>query len=89
MAEAPDLVLNPDKTPLYRLRAALVARSRQAALSPDRGGSENIPLTGPVLIAPSPPLERRLRLHAVHVAAQGLLHGEGRCLYKSSLFGAS
>jgi 1-acyl-sn-glycerol-3-phosphate acyltransferase len=53
MAEAPDLVLNPNKTLLYRFAAGLVGALAKVFFRPTVVGVENIPLTGPVLIAPS------------------------------------
>jgi 1-acyl-sn-glycerol-3-phosphate acyltransferase len=53
MAEAPDLVLNPHKTPFYRFAAALVGGLAKLLFHPTVEGVENIPLSGPVLIAPS------------------------------------
>jgi 1-acyl-sn-glycerol-3-phosphate acyltransferase len=53
MAEAPDLVLNPEKTPFYRLAAALIGGLSKLFFRPTVEGVENIPLSGPVLIAPS------------------------------------
>jgi 1-acyl-sn-glycerol-3-phosphate acyltransferase len=53
VAETPDLVLNPKKTLLYRLAAALVGGLAKLFFRPTVVGIENIPLTGPVLIAPT------------------------------------
>ncbi|MFY9783826.1 MAG: lysophospholipid acyltransferase family protein [Acidimicrobiales bacterium] len=53
MAEAPDLVLNPKKTPLYRFAAALIGGLARFLFHPTVEGVENIPLSGPVVIAPS------------------------------------
>ena len=53
MAEASDLVLNPNKTPLYRIAAALIGGLARVLFHPTIVGVENIPPTGPVLIAPS------------------------------------
>ncbi len=53
MAEASELVLNPRKTPFYRFAAALIGGLAKVLFRPSVEGVENIPLTGPVLIAPS------------------------------------
>jgi 1-acyl-sn-glycerol-3-phosphate acyltransferase len=50
--EAHDLVLNPAKTFTYRVCAALVSILSKILFRPSVEGVENIPLTGPVLIAP-------------------------------------
>jgi 1-acyl-sn-glycerol-3-phosphate acyltransferase len=53
VAETPDLVLNPNKTPFYRFAAALIGGLAKLMFHPTVEGVENIPLSGPVLIAPS------------------------------------
>jgi 1-acyl-sn-glycerol-3-phosphate acyltransferase len=53
VAETPDLVLNPNKTPFYRFAAALIGSLAKLMFHPTVEGVENIPLSGPVLIAPS------------------------------------
>ncbi len=52
MAEAQDFVLNPNKTLTYRVCAAIVSGLAQLLFRPSVEGAENIPLSGPVLIAP-------------------------------------
>src|SRR5665213_166073 len=52
MAEAQDLVLNPKKTLTYRSCAFIIAVVAKVRLRPTVEGVENIPSTGPVLIAP-------------------------------------
>src|ERR1700722_7053223 len=52
MPEAADLVLNPKKTLIYRICAGLVALLARIFFHPSVTGAENIPLTGPVIIAP-------------------------------------
>ena len=52
MAEAQDLVLNPKKTLTYRTCAFIIAVVAKVLFRPTVEGVENIPLTGPVLIAP-------------------------------------
>ncbi|MDE2282144.1 MAG: 1-acyl-sn-glycerol-3-phosphate acyltransferase [Actinomycetales bacterium] len=52
MAEDTELILNPDKTPLYRVVAAILTVLSWLLFRPRVRGSENIPRTGPVLIAP-------------------------------------
>jgi len=52
MPEAADLVLNPNKTLVYRICAALVGGLARILFHPRVTGAQNIPLTGPVLIAP-------------------------------------
>jgi 1-acyl-sn-glycerol-3-phosphate acyltransferase len=52
MSEAQDLVLNPKKTPLYYLAAILISSAARLWFRPSVEGAENIPLQGPVLIAP-------------------------------------
>jgi 1-acyl-sn-glycerol-3-phosphate acyltransferase len=52
MPEAADLVLNPKKTLIYRICAGLVALLARIFFHPRVTGAENIPLTGPVIIAP-------------------------------------
>jgi 1-acyl-sn-glycerol-3-phosphate acyltransferase len=53
MAEASDLVLNPKKTPFYRFAAALIGGLAKLLFHPTVEGVENIPSSGPVVIAPS------------------------------------
>jgi 1-acyl-sn-glycerol-3-phosphate acyltransferase len=52
MPEASDLVLNPKKTLTYRVCAAVVGGLAKVFFRPVVVGASNIPLTGPVLIAP-------------------------------------
>lgn len=52
MAEAQDLVLNPKKTLTYRVCAAIVSGVAKLLFRPSVEGADNIPLSGPVLIAP-------------------------------------
>ncbi|HVB50771.1 MAG TPA: lysophospholipid acyltransferase family protein [Acidimicrobiales bacterium] len=52
MAEAEDLVLNPKKTLTYRFCAIMIAGLAQVFFRPTVEGAGNIPLSGPVLIAP-------------------------------------
>src|SRR5665213_1076338 len=52
MAEAQDLVLNPKKTLTYRSCAFIIAVVAKVLFRPTVVGAENIPLEGPVLIAP-------------------------------------
>jgi 1-acyl-sn-glycerol-3-phosphate acyltransferase len=52
MPEASDLVLNPDKTLTYRICAKLVGLLAAVMFHPVVEGAENIPLEGPVIIAP-------------------------------------
>ena len=52
MAEAQDLVLNPKKTLTYRICAFIIAVVAKVLFRPTVEGAENIPLSGPVLIAP-------------------------------------
>ena len=52
MAEDTELILNPDKTPLYRVIAAILTALSWLLFRPRVRGSENIPRFGPVLIAP-------------------------------------
>ncbi|MGC2487000.1 MAG: lysophospholipid acyltransferase family protein [Acidimicrobiales bacterium] len=52
MPEAADLVLNPNKTLIYRICAGLVAALARVFFRPSVTGAENIPLSGPVIIAP-------------------------------------
>jgi 1-acyl-sn-glycerol-3-phosphate acyltransferase len=52
MAEEPDLVLNPKKTLTYRVCAMIVSGLARILFRPSVEGAENIPLSGPVLIAP-------------------------------------
>ena len=52
MPEAQDLVLNPKKTLTYRICAGLVWGLAKLFFRPSVEGAENIPLSGPVLIAP-------------------------------------
>jgi 1-acyl-sn-glycerol-3-phosphate acyltransferase len=52
MPEASDLVLNPDKTLTYRICAKVVAALAAVMFHPVVDGAENIPLEGPVIIAP-------------------------------------
>jgi 1-acyl-sn-glycerol-3-phosphate acyltransferase len=52
MAEAQDLVLNPKKTLTYRFCAGVIGLLARVMFHPVVDGAENIPLTGPVLIAP-------------------------------------
>jgi len=49
---AQDLVLNPKKTLTYRICAALVWGLAKLFFRPSVEGAQNIPLSGPVLIAP-------------------------------------
>jgi 1-acyl-sn-glycerol-3-phosphate acyltransferase len=52
MPEAADLVLDPKKTVTYRICAAVVGGLAKILFRPSVIGADNIPLTGPVLIAP-------------------------------------
>jgi 1-acyl-sn-glycerol-3-phosphate acyltransferase len=52
MPEAADLVLDPRKTLTYRICAAVVGGLAKILFRPSVVGADNIPLTGPVLIAP-------------------------------------
>ena len=52
MAAEQDLVLNPHKTFTYRVCAAIIAGLSRVLFRPRVLGVENIPLEGPVLIAP-------------------------------------
>jgi 1-acyl-sn-glycerol-3-phosphate acyltransferase len=52
MPEAADLVLDPRKTLTYRICAAVVGGVAKVLFRPHVVGANNIPLTGPVLIAP-------------------------------------
>jgi 1-acyl-sn-glycerol-3-phosphate acyltransferase len=52
MPEASDLVLNPRKTLTYRICAGIVRVVAQVMFRPTVVGADNIPLTGPVIIAP-------------------------------------
>jgi 1-acyl-sn-glycerol-3-phosphate acyltransferase len=52
MSDELTLELNPDKTPTYRAVAALLGGLSRLLFRPTVRGRENIPLTGPVLIAP-------------------------------------
>jgi 1-acyl-sn-glycerol-3-phosphate acyltransferase len=52
MPEAADLVLDPRKTVTYRICAALIGGLAKILFRPSVVGADNIPLTGPVLIAP-------------------------------------
>jgi 1-acyl-sn-glycerol-3-phosphate acyltransferase len=52
MPEASDLVLNPDKTLTYRICAKIVGLLAAVMFHPVVEGGENIPLEGPVIIAP-------------------------------------
>lgn len=52
MPEASDLVLNPDKTLTYRICARIVGALAALFFRPTVDGAENIPLEGPVIIAP-------------------------------------
>src|ERR1700722_14188900 len=52
MPEASDLVLNPDKTLTYRICAKVGAALAAGMFHPVVDGAENIPLEGPVIIAP-------------------------------------
>jgi 1-acyl-sn-glycerol-3-phosphate acyltransferase len=52
MPEASDLVLDPRKTLTYRICAAVVGGLAKILFRPSVVGADNIPLTGPVLIAP-------------------------------------
>jgi 1-acyl-sn-glycerol-3-phosphate acyltransferase len=52
MPEASDLVLNPRKTLTYRTCAAIVRGFAKIMFHPTVTGADNIPLTGPVIIAP-------------------------------------
>jgi 1-acyl-sn-glycerol-3-phosphate acyltransferase len=52
MPETQDLVLNPKKTPLYYVAAVLISGVAKLLFRPSVEGAENIPLSGPVLIAP-------------------------------------
>ncbi|MGH3732972.1 MAG: lysophospholipid acyltransferase family protein [Acidimicrobiales bacterium] len=52
MPEAADLVLNPNKTPTYRICAAIIAVLAKVLFHPTVIGADNIPLGGPVIIAP-------------------------------------
>ncbi len=87
MAEAPDLVLNPNKTPLYRLAAALVGGLAKLLFRPTVVGVENIPLTGPVLIAPSHRSNVDFAF-TLFMSPRKVFFMAKDGLYKSSLFGA-
>jgi 1-acyl-sn-glycerol-3-phosphate acyltransferase len=52
MPEASDLVLNPHKTLTYRICAGTVRVVAKILFRPTVTGADNIPLTGPVIIAP-------------------------------------
>jgi 1-acyl-sn-glycerol-3-phosphate acyltransferase len=52
MPEASDLVLNPDKTLTYRICAKIIGLLAAVMFHPIVEGAENIPLEGPVIIAP-------------------------------------
>jgi 1-acyl-sn-glycerol-3-phosphate acyltransferase len=52
MPEASDLVLNPNKTLTYRICAGIVGALAAVMFHPVVEGAENIPLEGPVIIAP-------------------------------------
>jgi 1-acyl-sn-glycerol-3-phosphate acyltransferase len=52
MPEAADLVLDPRKTLTYRICAAVIGGVAKVLFRPSVVGADNIPLTGPVLIAP-------------------------------------
>ena len=52
MVSAPDLVLNPKKTMIYRVCSTLVRVLAWLFFRPTVEGAENIPLNGPVLLAP-------------------------------------
>lgn len=52
MAETNELVLNPNKTLTYRVCAGLITVLSRLFFHPRVEGVENIPLSGPVLIAP-------------------------------------
>jgi 1-acyl-sn-glycerol-3-phosphate acyltransferase len=52
MPEASDLVLNPDKTLTYRVCARIIGAFAALFFHPVVDGADNIPLEGPVIIAP-------------------------------------
>jgi 1-acyl-sn-glycerol-3-phosphate acyltransferase len=52
MPEASNFVLNPQKTLTYRTCAAIVRGVAKIMFRPTVTGADNIPLTGPVIIAP-------------------------------------
>ncbi len=52
MPENVDLILNPARTPLYRIAAGLLSTAGTLLFRPRVTGASNIPLTGPVVIAP-------------------------------------
>lgn len=52
MPEASDLVLNPQKTLTYRICARIIGVLAALFFRPKVDGAENIPLEGPVIIAP-------------------------------------
>jgi len=52
VAETQDLVLNPKKTLTYRIFAIFIAGLAQIFFRPTVEGAGNIPLNGPVIIAP-------------------------------------
>ena len=52
MSEASALELNPKKTPVYRVVAGIVVGLSRVLFRPTIIGRDNIPLSGPVLIAP-------------------------------------
>ncbi len=52
MPEDAELILNPDKTPLYRFAATLLTVLSWLLFRPRVSGVSNIPRSGPVLIAP-------------------------------------
>jgi 1-acyl-sn-glycerol-3-phosphate acyltransferase len=52
VAEAQDFILNPKKTLTYRVCSTIIAVLSRFFFHPTVEGAENIPLSGPVLIAP-------------------------------------
>ncbi len=76
MPEAADLVLNPKKTLTYRICALVVGALAWLFFRPSGRGRQHPP-RGAGDHRADPSLERRLRLQPVHLAAQGVLHGQG------------
>ena len=66
MPEEPTLQLNPRKGVTYYVVAGILSGLSRLLFRPKVTGRENIPLSGPVL--------------ALHLSAQGVLHGQGRTL---------
>jgi len=79
MAEEQRLQLSEQRTFTYRLCAGIVAIVAKVLFRPTVVGQGTFPSPAGPHRANSP-IERRLRPHAVHLEAQGLLHGEGLAL---------